>query len=124
RPVVKWVSDTDIKCNVCSMIKPCSEFYSKKTPKVLRGIQYWSRCKQCVKEERTEKYKDKPMSWTKKIRDVEKSALKRGFEFEISVEYLMFVYGTQNSLCVYTDTYLPFTTGNQSKSGPRETSLS
>lgn len=124
RPVVRWVSDTEIQCNTCDEVKPCTDFYSKKMPRLKKGIQYSSRCKECIRVERLEKYKDKPMSWSKKLRDIEASALRRGLICDVSEEYLLFVYTTQNKLCVYTDTYLPFTTGNQSKSGPRETSLS
>ena len=97
RPKIDWVDSDNIRCSICSEIKHSSEYYVNKSDCT------YTFCKKCYSEKERVRRLSKPVSWVKKSYDISTSAKKRGFDFNLTPDYLSFVYTAQEGLCAYTN---------------------
>ena len=102
-----WVNDSEIRCSVCQIVKPHSEYL-----KIRKDSQYlYSFCKGCVADKERVRYLSQGVSWTKKIYDLKVSARRRNLDFNLSPDFLSYVFETQKGLCAYTGVKLDHTKG-------------
>lgn len=111
-----WVSDTEIECSSCHTINHFSYHRLIKPDLPYR----YTTCDPCRLLERTIKEKPARHTWSYKISSLRSNSSKRKIPFDLSPEYLEFVYEIQKCLCVYTSIQISI----QNKSGIHSDCLS
>lgn len=102
-----WVDSENIRCSECSEVKPMADFY-----KIRKDSPYlYSFCKSCNSDKEKLRYLSKDITWRKKCYDIKSSATKRNIEFNLTEEYLQYLFETQKSTCAYTGVKLDLSTG-------------
>jgi len=107
RKSADWVDTYNIRCSECLEVKPMAEFY-----KIRKDSSYlYSFCKGCNSGREKVRYLSRYVTWRKKWYDLKNSSARRSIDFDISEEYLQYIYETQEGLCAYTGIELDLSTG-------------
>lgn len=105
RKFAEFVSETEIKCSICSETKDVSLYWKTKRD------GYYSFCKACTADKGRVSYLKRDPSWSKRIYGIRDSASKRGIEFDLTQEYIQYLYTVQDQKCAYTGIALNLAVG-------------
>lgn len=97
---VDWVTETDIRCSVCGQVKP-KEKYPWSTSNSRSGY-YFSYCKTC----RSVRQKENRMQrspWKERAAKIARRARLAQIPYDLSGDFLEWLWYSQHSLCFYTD---------------------
>lgn len=103
-----WVSDTEIECSSCHKV---NHFSVHRLIKPNLPYRYTT-CDPCRLLERNLKEKPLKYTWKNKTSSLKSNALRRKVPFDLSPEYLEFVYELQKCSCIYTG--IPISIDNRS----------
>lgn len=107
RKSADWFDSEHIRCSVCTEVKPKADFYKIRKD----SSYYYSFCKSCNGEKERVRYLAQDITWKKKCYDIRNSAVKRSIAFDLTEDYLKYLFEKQEGLCAYTNVKLDLSSG-------------